>query len=149
MKVTKRIEFCAAHRLLNHAGKCKHLHGHNYVAEVTFTGLVTAGGMVIDFADIKDGVKGWVDANWDHNCLLEASDPLVEALARADQLAGGSILKGRDPFLFPVGLPPTAEVMAATLFQKCSAWVANRSQDVSVAAVTIWETPTSSATSFR
>ena len=31
--VTKRIEFCYGHRLLDYDGVCKHPHGHNAVAE--------------------------------------------------------------------------------------------------------------------
>ena len=33
-KVTKQIEFCYGHRLLNYDGKCKHLHGHNGLLEI-------------------------------------------------------------------------------------------------------------------
>ena len=32
--VTKRIEFCYGHRLLDYDGMCAHPHGHNAVAEV-------------------------------------------------------------------------------------------------------------------
>jgi 6-pyruvoyltetrahydropterin/6-carboxytetrahydropterin synthase len=28
-KVTKHIDFCYGHRLLNYDGQCRHLHGHN------------------------------------------------------------------------------------------------------------------------
>ena len=33
--VTKRIDFCYGHRLLNYNGKCRNLHGHNGKAVVT------------------------------------------------------------------------------------------------------------------
>ena len=32
--VTKRIEFCYGHRLLDYDGICKHPHGHNAIAEI-------------------------------------------------------------------------------------------------------------------
>ena len=32
--VTKRLEFCYGHRLLDYDGICKHPHGHNAVAEI-------------------------------------------------------------------------------------------------------------------
>ena len=32
--VTKRIEFCYGHRLLDYDGVCKHPHGHNAIAEI-------------------------------------------------------------------------------------------------------------------
>ena len=33
-RVTRRIDFCYGHRLLNYDGKCKNLHGHNGRAEI-------------------------------------------------------------------------------------------------------------------
>ena len=33
-RVTKHIDFCYGHRLLNYEGKCRHLHGHNGRVEV-------------------------------------------------------------------------------------------------------------------
>ena len=33
-RVTKEIHFCYGHRLLNYAGKCRHLHGHNGTAVI-------------------------------------------------------------------------------------------------------------------
>ena len=32
--VTKRIDFCYGHRLLDYDGICKHPHGHNAVVEL-------------------------------------------------------------------------------------------------------------------
>ena len=32
--VTKRIEFCYGHRLLDYDGICQHPHGHNALAEI-------------------------------------------------------------------------------------------------------------------
>jgi len=32
--VTKKIEFCYGHRLLDYDGICKHPHGHNAIAEI-------------------------------------------------------------------------------------------------------------------
>lgn len=36
VRVTRRFEFSMGHTLHEHAGACAHLHGHNYVALVTF-----------------------------------------------------------------------------------------------------------------
>ena len=33
---TRRIEFDAAHRVMEHESKCRHLHGHRYAIEATF-----------------------------------------------------------------------------------------------------------------
>ena len=32
---TRRLTFCAGHRVLGHESKCAHPHGHNYVVYVT------------------------------------------------------------------------------------------------------------------
>ena len=52
--VTKRIEFCYGHRLLDYDGVCKHPHGHNAVVEVDVrTDRLDNRNMVADFSDIK------------------------------------------------------------------------------------------------
>ena len=32
---TRRIQFAAGHRVFGHEGKCRYLHGHNFIAFVT------------------------------------------------------------------------------------------------------------------
>ena len=79
--VTKRIDFCYGHRLLDYDGICKHPHGHNAVAEIEVrTGTLDSRNMVCDFSDIKRIVKGWIDKELDHKMLLRHDDPLVEPL---------------------------------------------------------------------
>src|SRR5437868_4792713 len=79
--VTKRLEFCYGHRLLDYDGICKHPHGHNAVAEIEVaTGTLDARNMVCDFTDIKRVVKGWIDRELDHRMILRRDDPLVTAL---------------------------------------------------------------------
>ena len=61
-QVTREIDFCYGHRLLNYNGKCRHLHGHNGRAVIT---IESAGldelGMVMDFTEIKRVVSTWID----------------------------------------------------------------------------------------
>ena len=79
--VTKRIEFCYGHRLLDYDGVCKHPHGHNAVAEIEVrTDQLDNRNMVCDFSDIKRIVKGWIDAELDHKMVLRHDDPLVKPL---------------------------------------------------------------------
>ena len=79
--VTKRIEFCYGHRLLDYDGICKHPHGHNAVAEIEIAAeSLDARNMVADFSDIKRTVKRWVDRELDHRMILRHDDPLVAAL---------------------------------------------------------------------
>ena len=56
--VTRQIDFCYGHRLLNYEGKCRHLHGHNGRAVIKIaSGELDDRGMVLDFSDIKSVVS--------------------------------------------------------------------------------------------
>jgi len=71
--ITKQFKFEAAHSLPNHDGKCKNLHGHSYLLEVTVSGpIVTDGpqeGMVMDFAKLSEIVDREIINQWDHQFL--------------------------------------------------------------------------------
>ena len=118
--VTKRIEFCYGHRLLDYDGICKHPHGHNAVAEIEVTsGTLDSRNMVCDFSDIKRIVKGWVDRELDHKMILREDDPLVGPLQRLGEP------------VFVVSSNPTVEHIAKLLFDytqsQGSRWCASRS----------------------
>lgn len=86
--VTRRFKFCYAHHLPSYTGKCREVHGHNAVVEVTFGGTADDyPGMVIDFSKIKEHVKPIIE-KLDHKNLNDL------------------------PLLCSDGLPPTAEVIA-------------------------------------
>ena len=71
----RRVRFCAGHRLYGHEGKCAHFHGHNYLAEFHVAGTrQDAVGRVIDFSELKNALKGWIDEHWDHGFLLSQRD---------------------------------------------------------------------------
>jgi 6-pyruvoyltetrahydropterin/6-carboxytetrahydropterin synthase len=75
LTIMRRIKFCAGHRLRNHGGKCEFFHGHNYVADFYVSGNeVDDVGRVIDFADLKQRFKGWLDEHWDHGFILCRED---------------------------------------------------------------------------
>src|ERR1043166_4570101 len=81
--VTKKIEFCYGHRLLDYDGICKHPHGHNAIAEIEVrTNHLDNRNMVCDFSDIKRIVKGWIDQGLNHKVVLRTEDPLAEPLRR-------------------------------------------------------------------
>ena len=93
-RVTREIEFCYGHRLLNYDGKCRHLHGHNGRAVITLQGAeLDSRGMLVDFGEIKQKVQQWIDENLDHNMLLCRDDP--SALAAATRRA--SLRDGLQP----------------------------------------------------
>ena len=126
--VTKRLDFCYGHRLLDHSGECRHPHGHNAVVEIEVrTEQLDARDMVCDFDDIKRIVKGWIDQALDHKMLLRHDDPLVEPLERL----------GEPMYLLDSN--PTAERIARLIFDFAVG------QGLSVVRVRVWETPTSCA----
>ena len=107
-QITRRIEFDAAHRVMGHEGKCKHLHGHRYALEATFAARALDDiGRVVDFAVIKELLGAWVDENWDHTAILFDKDkPLGKAI---------SAITKQKIFYLPTN--PTAENMAEYLLQ--------------------------------
>lgn len=117
--ITRRFEWDSGHRVLGHEGKCRHLHGHRYVAEITvWAGGLDSLGRVIDFGEIKRIVGKWIDDRWDHNLLLNAKDPLLTAVeeCRCFDCPQDEILGGKEPYIMEHG-NPTAEVMAEDLFK--------------------------------
>lgn len=128
-KVTKHIDFCYGHRLLNYEGMCRHLHGHNARVEIDIEAeTLDERGMVYDFSDIKEVVKSWVDATLDHRMLLNKADPMIP------------VLKERGEQCFIMDGNPTAENIAKLIFKFA------RKQKLPVTEVRLWETPTSFAT---
>lgn len=128
-QVTQNIEFCYGHRLLNYAGKCRHLHGHNGRAVIVLEGeKLDARGMLVDFTDIKNTVRTWIDTQLDHRMILNEQDPAVPFLRE----------QGEPLFLLKEN--PTAEAIAKIIFEY------TQSQNLPVVEVSLWETPNSFAT---
>ena len=128
-QVTKQIEFCYGHRLLNYEGKCQYLHGHNGVVEVEIrSDQLDSKGMVLDFNEIRDVLKPWIDNNLDHRMILRADDPLVSVLT-----------KFKEP-LYLMEENPTAENISKLIFQHLV------SEGLNPASVRLWETSSSHAT---
>jgi len=128
-KVTKHIDFCYGHRLLNYEGQCRHLHGHNGRVEIDIeSDKLDERGMVVDFSDIKRALKAWIDETLDHRMLLNRADPLVPVLQQRGELH------------YLMEENPTAENIAKLIFNHA------RSKGLPVVEVRLWETPTSYAT---
>ncbi len=127
--VTKRINFCYGHRLLDYDGVCRHPHGHNGVAEIEVrTDGLDHRNMVVDFSDVRRIVKAWVDRELDHKMILRHDDPLVASLRALGEP------------LYVIDSNPTAERIARLIFE------VSREHGLPVSRVTLWETPTSWAT---
>ena len=83
MRITRRLEFDAGHRIPDHASQCRHLHGHRYALEITLSGDTIkrdgspVNGMVMDFGDVKAIAKQQVVDVWDHAFLAYAGDTAI------------------------------------------------------------------------
>lgn len=113
MRITRRLEFDAGHRIPDHASQCRHLHGHRYALEVTLSGSIIkadgapVNGMVMDFADVKRIANELVVSRWDHAFLAYRGDSVV-----IDFLAS---MPGHKTVVLDV--VPTAENLAAEAFR--------------------------------
>lgn len=129
--VTKVIDFCYGHRLLNYEGKCRYLHGHNGRVEIDIaTEKLDSRGMAYDFSDIKTAIKTWIDKEFDHKMLLNEKDPAV------------AILKEMKEPLSLFKENPTAENIAKLIFEEALRL------GFPVEEVRLWET-TDSYASYR
>lgn len=128
--VVRKVSFSAGHRLVNHEGKCRFVHGHNYTAYFHLTAdRLDDVGRVIDFAEIRRRLGGWIDEHWDHGFICARDDhELRAAFENLD-----------DQKLFVLDGNPTAENLARYLLDV----VAPRQlADTHVRAVKVvlWET---------
>jgi 6-pyruvoyltetrahydropterin/6-carboxytetrahydropterin synthase len=123
-RVSREIDFCYGHRLLQYEGKCRHLHGHNGRAIITLeTASLDGQGMVVDFNEIKRRINVWIDDHIDHRMILHRDDPIVPILEK----------QGEPMYLLDAN--PTAENIAKLIADK------SRELGVPVVEVRLWETP--------
>ena len=119
-EVTIEAHFSSAHRLRQYNGECERLHGHNWDVKVSIASEeLNDLGMVMDFRDLKAATKKLMD-KFDHQYLNEVP-PFTE-------------------------LNPTTENIAKYLFDELSRAI--NTNFIKVNEVTVWESPTCSA-SYR
>ena len=122
-RVTREIEFCYGHRLLNYEGKCRHLHGHNARAVIALEApTLDSRGILVDFSEIKQKVQHWIEENLDHTMLLCRDDPILP------------LFQERGERVFVMDRNPTAENIARLIFDRAM------SVGLPVVEVTLWET---------
>jgi len=103
VECTRRIEFDAGHRVMGHENKCKYLHGHRYVLEITARASeLDSLGRVVDFGVLKSIMKEWIDENLDHNVIL----------GKKDKALGDVIAKETRQNIYYLKSNPTAENIA-------------------------------------
>lgn len=125
---TRRLEIDAAHRVMKHESKCRNLHGHRYVIDVTCEGSLDELGRVIDFSVIKSIFGEWLDQEWDHGTIVNQADSELISLCRANNWK-----------LYILPDNPTAEVMSEYLANKAQALLGPCG--VKIKALRIYETP--------
>lgn len=84
--ILRKGNFDAAHRIVNHPGKCANLHGHSYLFEVelefdndeTNCNLsLESTGYAIDFGDVKGTVLKYIDDIYDHGAIYNPADDVI------------------------------------------------------------------------
>lgn len=151
--ITRSFSFDYAHRLPGHPGKCRNIHGHRGVLEVTLRSRIwdTRTGMLLDFGDFKCDVGKWVDSNWDHALLLHKEDGLWKLLNDNLQVFGSANPVGLEPG--PIGYwspkicllddPPTVEVMSKMAAVEIGKEVKKLYKGLEVQKVKLFETENS------
>lgn len=115
--ITVESCFSAAHHLKGYRGKCETLHGHNWKVEVKiFSDRLDQTGMLFDFKQAKKLLDNILTL-FDHKQLNELS-----------------FFKKRNP---------TSELIAEFIFNK---YQKRLKLPLRLRSVTVWETPTCSAT---
>lgn len=151
-EVKKKFSFEAAHQLPHHSGKCRNVHGHNYVVEVTIEAGVlqdatpvnlgddgniaeksnSSEGMVVDFYKLKT-VMAPLIADLDHAFIAKGDEPII------------THLKSQGSKIFNLGARSTAENLASYIFHHLASTLLRPFASTRVKSVEVWETPDSSA----
>jgi len=133
--VVKRFEFPYGHRLLNHKGSCRYIHGHNAIVEVELSsGLVDDMGVVIDFSEMNQKIKKYIEENLDHAFIYNKRDTVVVELLKLCP----------DQKVFELSENPTAENLAKHLYYVCKK-LFNYNNGIEVESVVFYETSNSYA----
>lgn len=127
--VSEEVRFCYGHRLMDYVGRCARIHGHNVRVELVLAAkTLDRRGFVMDFGDLEETAKRFIDDTLDHRLLLRRDDPVIPSLE-----AAGEVFVALDE-------NPTAEFLSRYLFEALT------ERGLPLKAVRFWETETSVAT---
>lgn len=133
MFIEKNYNVEYAHRLKDHCGKCKNIHGHSGRVKIVFSGqLEKETGMIVDFGNF-----GWLKElveQFDHSLVLDVDDPLVTTIKSWTERM--MLLEG----------PPTAENMSKYLFISIKTFLETNEIPLVVESVMFEETEGNSTT---
>ncbi len=120
-----RTHFSAAHRIVDHPGKCGRLHGHNWNVDVIIqSSQLNRIGLALDFSQLKEVVK-------------EVINPLDHV--NLNDLIDFSSVENN----------PSAEVISRHIFLQVKGRLRNQFPEVNLRRVDLYETETCSASYFE
>lgn len=135
--VSLTLHWDAAHRLHPYEGLCANLHGHRFLANITYASdALNEEGMVIDFKEIKRSIGQWIDTHWDHAFIYNRDDPLGSEIAHL------LVTRRSGSRVFAIDGNPSAENLARTLFARAQELCP---VDIEVVSVQVFETPVAEA----
>lgn len=76
MKIAKEFRWEMGHRLPEHFGLCKNIHGHSYKMVVEFEGELDKNQMVIDYYDVEKIINPVIE-KLDHSFMVNKNDKVV------------------------------------------------------------------------
>ena len=76
MKIAKEFRWEMGHRLPEHFGLCKNIHGHSYKMIVEFEGELDKNQMIIDYYDVEKIIKPIIE-KLDHSFMVNKKDKIV------------------------------------------------------------------------
>lgn len=131
--IKKIFRVPTGHRLTQHKGLCKNIHGHNLKVEVVISSnKLDDNGMVMDFKDLSVMMKPMLD-KYDHALLLNSEDKEFVKFVKDNNYK--HVIFHSDP---------TAEHIAMSFYYFIKAQLQYAEQDVE--SVTVWENDDSAAT---
>jgi len=134
VKIAKEFRWEMGHRLPEHTGLCKNIHGHSYRMVVELNGEILKNGMIIDFYDLGKIVKPVLDS-LDHCFLVYSKDKIVL-----------NFLKENKMKMVVVDYLATVENICADITNKIiSEFKKKKIKNISSISVKIYETPNSFA----
>ncbi len=120
-----RSHFSAAHKILEHSGKCQNLHGHNWNVDVTVQSpQLDRIGLAVDFSHLKFTLKEILEP-LDHVNLNELT------------------------IFSTVETNPTAENLSRHIFNEFRGRIRQLAPQAQVKRVDVYETDTCSASYFE
>lgn len=73
MKIAKEFRWEMGHRLPEHFGQCRNIHGHSYKMLVEIEGELNSQGMIMDYYDLKQAVNPVIE-KLDHAFMVHEND---------------------------------------------------------------------------